>query len=331
MQFPATLPMTLGQQQTIDKLNKSVDLTIFQRENYAAKVEVIGVHGEYFCISGPGAGEQGVELMPKLKGMIDAPVKSLWLPGAYGQNFVDFRWERRDVVFTVNIFADDGDAETWKTLDSRWRFAFDYVDEAIVRYTTSDGTRELRLRLLEEPKAYEDGPWEGKDPHLYACSTVVMSLAAELPFYTAPSEVHEWSGEGSHGRKRFKLDVDCDVPVWPKWTLTDQARWTLPDFSFGNEEWGRGIADSGRTVELPYLPKGAGCVANSDPRVQTLLAKNRMNLQGLWKGKDLLYPIAGGTYSYLPVSVKDATDGFACRLEIPKWYTRPWSRPVGMF
>jgi hypothetical protein len=294
-----------------------------------AKIEIFGVHGEYFCISGPGEAQQGVQLMPKLKGMIDAPVKSLWLPGAFGQSFVDFRWERRDVVFTVNIFDAGGDSEVWKTIDSRWRFAFDYVQETTIRFTTSDGVRELKVRMIDEPKAYEDGSWEGKDPALYACSTVTMSLAAELPFYTGPSDFYEESGEGASAKWNWQLSVDCDVPVWPKWTLQDQAIYRLPDFSWGNQEYARGITDMGRVVALPFLPKGAGCVANSDPRVQTLLAANRINLQGLWKGQDLLYPIAGGTYSSIPVAVQGAVNGWAVRLEVPKWYSRPWSRPIG--
>lgn len=297
--------------------------------NSRAKIEIFGINDEHFCISGEGAGAQGVTLQPKLRGAIDAPVKSLWLPGAFGQTFVDFRWERREVIFTVTIAADDGDPETWHSIDSKWRWAWDYVKETTIRFTTSDGYRDLKLRMIEEPKSYE-GDWEGKDPHLYGVSTVVMTTAAELPFFIGPSDFYEWEGQGAKGRNSFKLNVDCDVPVWPKWTLSDQARWRLPDFSFGNEEYGRGITDMGRTVELPFLPKGAGCVADSDPRNQTLLAKNRINLQGLWKGQDLLYPIAGGTYSSIPISVKDAVEGFACRLEVPKWYTRPWSRPVGV-
>lgn len=298
--------------------------------NSRAKIEVFGVHGEYFCISGEGAGNEGVILQPKLKGAIDAPVKSLWLPGSYGQTFVDFRWQRREVIFTVTIVADDGDPETWHSIDSKWRFAHDYVKESTIRFTTSDGYRDLKVQMIEEPKSYESGSWEGKDPHLYATSTVVMTMASELPFFVGPSDFYSWSGEGEKGKTTFKLNVDCDVPVWPRWTLSDQARWRLPDFSWGNEEYGRGLTDTGRTVELPFLPKGAGCVADSDPRVQTLLAKNRINLQGLWKGKDLLYPIAGGTYSSIPVSVEDAVEGYAVRLEVPKWYTRPWSRPVGV-
>lgn len=298
--------------------------------NSNSKIEIFGVHGEYFCISGPGRGEQGVRLMPKLKGAIDAPVKSLWIPGAFGQVFVDFNWQRRDMVFTVFIEALNGDPEVWRSIDSKWRFAFDYVKEATIRFTTSDGYRDLKVRLLEEPHAYEDGSWEGKDPAMYAKSTTMMTVAAELPFYVGPSDFYEFTMDASGGRKTFKLNVDCDVPVWPKWTLTDQARYRLPDFSWGNQEYARGIVDAGRTVTLPFLTKGAGCVANSDPRVQTLLANNRINLQGLWKGQDLLYPIAGGTYARIPVKVGDATDGFAVRLEVPKWYSRPWSRPMGV-
>jgi hypothetical protein len=294
-----------------------------------AKIEIFGVHGEHFVISGPGRGQQGVRLMPKLKGAIDAPVKSLWVPGAFGQSFVDFRWERRDVVFTVYIEALNGDPEEWRTIDSKWRFAWDYAKETTIRFTTNGQARDLKVRLLEEPKAYETGEWEGKDPAMYAKSTVVMTVAAELPFFVGITEVHEYEQSTPNNKITIPISVDCDVPVWPKWTLTDQATWRLPDFSFGNQEYGRGIADVGRTVELPYLPKGAGAVADSDPRVQTLLAANRINLQGLWKGQDLLYPIAGGTYTNIPVKVFGASGGWALKLEVPKWYTRPWSRPVG--
>lgn len=300
------------------------------RVDSAAKIEIFGVHGEYFCISGPGAGDQGVILQPKAKGMIDAPVKSLWVPGAFGQSFVDFRWQRRDVVFTVAIVDDTGDPEAWSTIDSKWRFAWDYAALTTIRFTTSDGYRDLQVQLLEEPKAYDAGSWEGKDPRLYAASTQVMTVAAELPFYVGPSDVYQVEGNQAKLTFYLQLNVDCDVPVWPTWTLTDQAVWRLPDFSWGNQEYGTGIEDMGRTIPLPYLPKGAGCVANSDPRVQTLLAQNRINLQGLWSGKDLLYPIAGGTYDVLPVTVSQSTAGWACQLEVPKWYSRPWSRPVGL-
>lgn len=303
-----------------------------------AKIEVFGLNSKYFLISGeeelPGggkhfAGDEGVTLRPKLEGAIDAPVKSLWLPGAFGQVFVDFRWQRRDVVFTVQTFDPAEDtADGWEQVDSDWRFAFDYVKETQIRYTTpSDPTnpRDLMVRLLEEPKAYNSDSWEGKDPHLWNSGSVVMTCAAELPFYVGATKVYEFASALASGQHTFSIAVDGDVPVWPRWVLTDQARWTLPDRSYGNEEYGRGLEDAAREVQLPLLPAGAGAVADSDPRRQTLLAANRIHLQGLWGGKDLLYPVPHGTHD-LTVKWSDAPSGVAVRLEIPQWFTRPWSR-----
>jgi hypothetical protein len=509
----------------------------------AAKIEVFGVNGKYFLISGeevlPGGakhymGDEGVLLRPKLEGAIDAPVKSLWLPGAFGQVFVDFRWQRRDMVFTVQTFDPLEDTpEGWAQVDSDWRFAFDYVKETLIRYTVPedpDHPRDLWVRLLEEPKAYSSDAFEGKDPHLYNTGSVVMTVAAELPFYQGITNEYTWVPEpegtfnavvdfstmpngpmpssftkisdyglggvqvvngklmwvesgvgqgaefwlynvdeaesdffevvttlpdpnewglfqgdlqligrcdgtlnnyvfcdvryqppllssvqvgavidgvlhrfelpagiglnpndvvsfGATGLNTYRVKVNGitvhvinaggvhtgagyrkvglrieaggdfiggqvipatiskfeardiltsdersytftvenrgDVPVWPRWTLTDKANWTLPDYSFGNEEFGRPVEDAARTVPLPYLPEGAGCVADADPRRQTLLAANHIHLQGLWGGKDLLYPIPHGTHE-ITVTVKDASDGFALMLEVPQWHTRPW-------
>lgn len=314
-----------------------------------AKIEVFGTNGKYFLISGQEpkvgggthwAGDEGVILRPKLEGAIDAPVKSLWLPGAFGQVFVDFRWQRRDVVFTAQTFDPvDDSPEGWEQVDSDWRWAFDYVKETQIRYTVPsdpDNPRDLFVRLLEEPKAYSSDSWEGKDPHLWNTGSVVMTCAAELPFYRGVTKVYEFESSLASGQHTFDVAVDGDVPVWPRWVLTGNARWTLPDRSYGNEEYGRGLADAAREVLLPLLPDGVGCVADSDPRRQTLLATNRMHLQGLWGGKDLLYPIPS-TYSLTaehttPVTVKwnDAPQGVACRLEVPQWFTRPWSKRTSL-
>lgn len=319
-------------------------------EEDVAKIEVFGCHNptldvnhpEYFCISGEGRGDQGVLLRPKLTGAIDAPVKSLWLPGAFGQVFVDFRWERRDMVFTAFIFGPEEDTpEEFHTKDSLWRQSWDYVKETTIRYTYQDvlmtepDVRTLKVRLLEEPKSYDADSWEGKDPHLFNCANIVMTVAAELPFYVGVTHVFEWEDTLAAGQHTFDISIGCDVPVWPRWVLTDRATWTLPDPSFGNEEYGRGLVDAAREVVLPFLPDGAGVVANSDPRVQTLLAADRSMIQGRWKGKDLLYPIPGvgsdneATINF-PYTVKwaDAEAGIAVRLEITEWHSRPWSRPV---
>lgn len=297
---------------------------------FANRIEVYGCDGSHWHISGPGVSEEaGVTLNPKLTGAIDAPVKTLWLPGAFGQEAQGYRWERRDVVFAVQTYAQD--PETWMTVDSAWRNAFDYVKESKIVYTTSAGTRWLNVRLLEEPKAYDGETDNGKSPFLICDSTVVMTVASELPFYVGETDIYEWelpSGGNEDGIVFLDITNDSDVPVWPRWTLTGGATWTLPDFSWGSEEYGRGLEDSGRLVELPPLTKYENIVVDSDPRKQTVLSSNMANVQGRWKGQDLLYPIAPGVSDRITVSVKDAPNGAAMRLEIPKWYTRPWSRPL---
>jgi len=299
----------------------------------AAKIEVHGCDGSYWYISGPDlSDEAGVSLNPKLTGAIDAPVKTLWLPGAFGQESQGYRWERRDIIFAVQTYAQD--PETWLTVDSEWRSAFDYVKKSRIVYTTSAGQRWLDVRLLEEPKSYEGETDNGKSPFLTCDSTIVMTVASELPFYIGETDIYEWEVEPNSGSTHFyqiAIQNDSDVPVWPRWTLSGGATWTLPDFSWGSEEYGRGSEDRGRTVVLPELDEHEHIVVDSDPRRQTILSRSMTNVQGRWKGNDLLYPIAPGALEKIPVSVtinSNATWGAALRLEIPKWYTRPWGRPL---
>jgi hypothetical protein len=295
---------------------------------FSNKIEVYGCDGSYWYISGPDIpDEAGVTLNPKLTGSIDAPVKTLWLPGAFGQQSQGYRWDRRDMVFSVQTFAQD--PETWMTVDSEWRNAFDYVKTTKIVYTTSAGTRWLEVRLLEEPKAYEGDMDKGKSPFLMCDSTIVMTVAAELPFYVGETDIYEWETTTT-GFANGTLDItnDSDVDVWPRWILTGGGTWTIPDFSWGSEEYSRGLEDRGRLLELPPITASEDIVVDSDPRVQTIISSNMSNVQGRWKGKDLLYPIAPGTTATIPISVKDFTDTMALRLEIPKWYTRPWSRPL---
>jgi len=296
---------------------------------YASKIEVHGCDGSYWYISGPGIDtDAGVTLNPKLTGAIDAPVRTLWMPGAFGQEAQGYRWERRDIIFAVQTYAQD--PETWMTVDSGWRAAFDYVKETKIVYTTSAGTRWINVRMLEEPKSYEGETDNGKSPFLVCDSTVVMTVAAELPFYVGDTDIYEWELESGMDSGMVQIDIhnDSDVPVWPRWTLTGGAKWTLPDFSWGSEEYGRGLEDIGRTVDLPRLTEYENVVVDSDPRRQTILSSNLSNVQGRWKGNDLLYPIGPGATEKIPVVVKDVENGAALRLEVPKWYTRPWSRPL---
>ena len=265
-------------------------------------------------------------MKPKVSQLIDTPVKTLFVPGPFGEEFAGKRVQRREMVFTVQVGGDEMDYETWASVDAQWRWAWDYQEQCRLSVTTSDGTRFIDVRLLEEPKAYGD-----RDPYLTGDNEVVMTVTATFPYWQEEPRTYEWETSIDSDRTTFYVQNDGDVPVWPRWLLSAPGTWTLPDFSWGSDIYSRAATDLGRTVPLPPLPRGADASVDSDPRVQTVICANEFPAQQQWKGNDLLYPIAPGKGGDIPVRVVSASvTGAACRLTVPRWYSRPWSRPVSI-
>lgn len=291
------------------------------------KIELTGRDGSYWCLSGPGYGQQGVIMKPKVSQLIDTPVKTLYVPGPFGEEFAGKRVQRREMVFTVQVGGDEMDYETWASVDAQWRWAWDYEEQSRLTVTTSDGIRYIDVRLLEEPKAYGD-----RDPYLTGDNEVVMTVTATFPYWQEEPHTYEWSTDIDTDRTTFNVRNDGDVPVWPRWTVSAPATWVLPDFSWDNDMYSRASLDSGRTILLPALPKGADASVDSDPRVQTIICANEYPAQQHWQGQDLLYPIMPGKGGDIPVRMfgGSATTGSAIRLTVPRWYSRPWSRPVSI-
>ena len=75
------------------------------------KIEIIGRDGSEWVISGPGFGQQGVILKPRVSQLIDAPVKTLFVPGPFGEEFAGKRVQRREMVFTVQVGGIDIDPD----------------------------------------------------------------------------------------------------------------------------------------------------------------------------------------------------------------------------
>lgn len=286
------------------------------------KIELTGRDCSYWCLSGPGAGRQGVTLSPNVQNLIDAPVKTLWVPGPFGEQYVGKRVRRREMVFHVQVGQDGMDPDTWATVDSLWRWAWDYDEECTLTVTTSDGARSIGLRLLEQPEPYGD-----RDPFITGDQTVAMTTVAEFPYWTSESAETIWETLNPDDRTTFYVENNGDVPVWLQWTLTAPGLWRIPDFSWGNDMYMRAVEDSGRTLWLPGLEQYEHVSVDSDPRVQTVIAANDAPVQHRWKGNDLLYPLMPGASGNVPLQVKDANDGAAAKLTVPKWFSRPWSRP----
>jgi hypothetical protein len=108
--------------------------------------------------------------------------------------------------------------------------------------------------------------------------------------------------------------------------------WSLPDYSFGWEEYGRGVADAGKTVTLPLLAPGENVHVDSRPDTETIIAQNGAPVGNRWAGKDLEYPIppGGEVPGGATVLVQQVTnpDGFRCELDLVRWYAEPFSEPL---
>lgn len=294
------------------------------------KITIIGRDGSVWNVSGPGYGQQGVILKPRVSQLIDAPVKTLFVPGPFGEEYAGKRVQRREMVFTVQVGGVDIDPDTWGEIDAAWRWAWDYEEQSKMIVEVIDGStgdtvseRYMMLRLLEEPKSYGD-----RDPYLTGDEEVVMTVTATFPYWRADDRVYEWSTSSTSGSYTFTVENDGDVPVWPRWSVTAPATWTLPDKSWGNDMYSRAVEDAARTVPVPALPNNAHASIDSDPRVQTIICVNGYPAQQHWKGKDLLYPVMPGKSGAMPVSFSAASGGAAVQLRIPSWYSRPWSVPV---
>lgn len=305
----------------------------------ADQISVIGVNGDSMIIAGEGQGSDGVILAPKSQGLFDMPIKTNYSNGIYGQRFQSWKPQRRDIVWTVYIFNPDNlegiddDPDTWALIYSRWRNMFSPAAEATIVYSGQDGDRTLGVRTLQAPKSVSTLDFEGRDPRLWRFGSVVQTMAAEIPFYVGETESFDWEFSGS-GSTYFTMPYfnPGDIEIWPEWELTGGAQWTLPDYSFGCEEYGRGVADMGKTVQFPLLAPEEDIHVYSRPDLETIVAANDAPVGYRMAGRDLEYPIQPGMGSPDPakgctVRVRQITDGAACRLHLPRWYSDPFSTP----
>lgn len=305
--------------------------------NMTDTIDVIDYFGYKWRIMGPGEGEQGVWLAPKSTGLFDMPFKTNWGPGIYGQTFRSWKPQRRDVVWTVYIANPedasglDNDPDTWHTIYARWKAGIRTGYPITIVYTSLSGERRLTLTPLETAKSVNTLEFEGVDPHLWPFGSVVMTCATtELPFYIGPTETYtfEYGGGGGSG---FWWNLPyfnpATVECWAEWDLSAEARWLLPDYSFGSEEYGRGQIDEGKTVWTPYLNFNEDVNVQTRPDLETFVATNDNPVGSRMAGKDFEYPIppgCGDPVNGCVVMVTNVVDGAAGKLYLNRWYEEPF-------
>lgn len=318
-------------------------------------IDVFGYNGDRCRISGPGAKDDwGPLLAPASTGLWESPFETNWGPGMLGQRYASWTPKRRDVVFTVHILnprtglpAIDTDPDLWHVIYSRFRAMWSMEFESTIVYESIDGIRHLDVRLLQEPKPFAAQQFEGKDPHLFPYGSIVLAVAAENPYYIGATEkyAYEFNGTGDHW---FRLPYynPATAMVFPEFHCTDRAAYLLPDYSWGWEEYGRGIEDEGKTVRVPGAP-GDYLLAGENVHIvtrldeETVRAENDNPVGNRMAGRDFEYPIQPGCgeapefdddglcTNGAPVRMLNVTnpDGSRVEIDLPRWYAEPFGTP----
>ncbi|MCM6774661.1 phage tail protein [Nocardia sp. CDC159] len=286
----------------------------------AATIEVEGVDGSHWVLAGPGQGREGVELGTTPTGLYDAPVTTIWNSTAFqiGATYGGANWQKRDVVFGVNVYETGSDS--WETVDSAWRKAWAYDRDSKLIVTTEFGARTLHLRMSQQP---EFKPL--RDPHLKRWGQVTMTCTAGIPWWveddvtaTAVSTI-DTRPEGKSETLRLPVSNPTDQPLWLRWVATAPGLWTLPDFSWADDK------NKARVITLPPLAAGQDITVDTDPMEEMIVAADSSSVWARMGGKMFLHSVPPWTpETELPVTVEGAPPGATIQVRCPRSWSRPW-------
>jgi hypothetical protein len=304
-------------------------------------IDLLGFNGDRCRLSGKGMGDWGPILAPHSTGLFPAPFKTNWSRGALGQRYEGWTPQRRDIACTIHILNPDTgktldrNPDLWHLIYSRFRAMFSKEYESTIIYTSVDGERHLGVRMIQDPRPFVGAEFEGGDPHLLSYGSVGLLLGCENPFYVGQTEFFEWESDGQTGDFWFPMPYfnPASFMCFPYYYLTDRAQWTLPDYSFGWQEWGTGIEDLGKTVDLPMLREGENVHVDTFPNTETIIAENEAPVMERMNGRDFEYAIQpgeGDPVSGCIIRANGVTnpDGARCEMYLPRWYDDPFSTPT---
>jgi hypothetical protein len=300
-------------------------------------IDIVGANGDFCRITDEDL-TWGPLLAPGSKGLFDLAIQSNWGNYSFGQYFQSWKPKRRDVVWTIHLINPDTgtrldqDDHLWHILYSRWKAMFAPDKDATAIYRSFDGDRTMGLKKTAGDQSFSTMNWENIDPHILGYGSIVQTMGAELPFYVGKPivEPFEFKGAGDFWTKLPYYNPGS-VDVWPEWDLTYGAQYVLPDYSYGNDIFARGISDGGKTVLTPAIVEGDGNVTvETRPDQQTYVSENNTPVYLRAAGRDFEYPIPpgmGDTDEGCTIRAIGVTDGCAGTLTIPTWYESPFSTP----
>lgn len=304
-----------------------------------ALVELFGVDGSHYVLSGPGAGDDGLYLGVDPQGLYDSPVETVYKSGAFeiGGKLTKVTRRYRNVMLPIGAYAYSPDE--WAEADSNVRKAFDYeldpydpnASPTVLRVTTDrSGPRELRVFMSESPvMEMSTDPWD------YEHSLLPVALIAPQPDWEAPADVSSYVCEGTSGQGSVTLSNPTPLPMMHTWVIAGQGTVALPDFSWTGPKYARvpgvdqssGKDHSARMLTIAVLPEDGGGVTAEVNRMKIPFrnAANSMRPTAAMKGNRLLYKVPPYTPpTEVPVWVTAAQPGLTVSCIQPRLWPRPW-------
>lgn len=276
-------------------------------------LELVGRDGRRFNIYGDLAGAQDVALLKGTKDFWEAPVKAIWMQGAFqeGATYMGHRVEPLDTVLAFGVRG--ATPAQWEATDDAFRELLgDPDDEFTIESTSPSGVRTLTLRLTGTPELVDPAP----DVNNF--SQYIVQARAGWPRWKGTPDTDVWVSATGNDSGTVTISNPTDTWLYPQWVCSAPGKWTLPDFSWADDQW------SSRVITTPTLATGQDLTIDTYPATEPYVAKDGSNIAGRFGGVLFLHPIPPHTPpTEIPVKLTGGSAGSACMLRMPRNYRRP--------
>lgn len=272
--------------------------------------------GRVWHIHGDNAGAEGVGLLEGADGLWEAPIKSVWMQGAFqeGATYLGFKTEPLDVVLPIGIRGET--YAEWARTDSMFRHDLGDPDtEFSLVAISASGRRELKLRLTDSPVSVR-----ATDPSVDHYTRLVVQARAGWPRWEGLAEASGHTFPTGSGTGSVTVSNPTDTWLYLLWVCDAPGKWVLPDFSWRDDQW------HDRIITTPSLSAAEALTIDTYPANESYVAANGSNIAGRFGGVEFLFPIPPHTpLTQLPVKLTGGQPGASVMVRMP----RNWRRPRG--
>lgn len=289
-------------------------------------VELESWNGEWFPLLGPEKGTRGVFLDQSPEGLFeDEPTEAIYNSHAFqkGADFGGIVIDKKDVTFGVHV-TETADA-TWLDNYSAWKRALHFKKDSKLWVETDEFRRYLKVRLLRNSKMAPQ-----INPTKTSYARVGMHLVAGDPRWHEDDYTDQWTttvdntGTLNEEWGEFEVENLTDTDIWLKYVCQAYpgVRYIIPDFSWGDDRYGRAVADADRRIVLPPLLAGEDFRVDTDEEALQVVSNIDTQMHIRMKGVSFLYPVPAGTpRTRIPVGAIGAPVGVGVQVRSPRIYT----------